>query len=291
MESDMKLDGLTAIVTGGSQGLGFSIAKRFVQEGASVVIAARGPLQLHVAVDSLKRFGQAQGQQVIGVPCDVSKDEDVETLIKAAEKTGRLDVVVNNAAVFGPMENLETADWATWVQTINVNLLGTVNVCRKAIPHLKNASRGKIINVSGGGLSDARPALAAYTVSKAAIVRFTEELAAELPNCDVNAMAPGPMMTRFMDRVEEAGPEKIGQDFYNELTTRHIGNNAFAIASDLAAFLASSDSDGITGRLLSARYDDTSVVRDMLIDNTGSDLYRLRRVDRHTMRRNQCLSI
>ena len=111
----------------------------------------------------------------------------------AANAFGKLDIVVNNAGVYGPMGSIETIDWDEWVQAIAINLNGLVYCCRKAVEAFKPQRYGKIINLSGGGATNPLPGISAYAASKAAVVRFTETLALEVKEfgIDVNAVAPG----------------------------------------------------------------------------------------------------
>ena len=113
---------------------------------------------------------------------------------------------MNNAGVYGPKGPIEEIDWSEWVQAIQINLFGTVLMCRTIIPHFRSRGYGKIINLSGGGATNALPRLSAYAASKAAVVRMTDTLAEELKdaNVDVNAIAPGALNTRLLDEVLEA---------------------------------------------------------------------------------------
>src|SRR5213075_1544763 len=111
---------------------------------------------------------------------------------------------------------IETVDWKEWVEAIEINLFGTVLMCRAAIPAFKRRAYGKIVNLSGGGATAPLPFLSAYAASKAAVVRLTETFAEELKdaNVDVNAIAPGALNTRLLDEILQAGPEKVGPTFY-----------------------------------------------------------------------------
>src|SRR3546814_20459924 len=122
----MKLSGLTAIITGASQGLGVAIARRFVGDGANVILAARSQDLLEKVRQSLLPL-RGPAQIVEGVRCDVAQASEVDQLIDAAvAATSRLDILVTNASIFGPMGPLVEVPWSEWVETLNVNLLGTV---------------------------------------------------------------------------------------------------------------------------------------------------------------------
>ena len=115
---------------------------------------------------------------------------------------------MNNAGVYGPMGSIEDVDWDAWVRAIEINLFGSILMCRALLPHFKAQRYGKIIQLSGGGATNPLPRISAYAASKAAIVRFAESLALEVRDegIDVNAIAPGALNTRMMDELLAAGP-------------------------------------------------------------------------------------
>jgi NAD(P)-dependent dehydrogenase (short-subunit alcohol dehydrogenase family) len=277
----LKLKGRSAIITGASQGFGAAIARAFVQEGAHVVLTARSADKLAEVASDLRHGAGDQTVEV--VPCDVSVPQEVDRLMEASVAAlGGIDILVNNASVFGPMGNLVDMPWDDWVSAITTNLLGTVYACRAAIPDLRRSDRGKIINISGGGAVRALPALSAYAASKAAVVRFTETLAEELrfDGIDVNSVAPGPLNTRFVDLAIAAGPERLGNALYNEiLRIRETGGTPFELAADLCVYLASRQSDKVTGNLISARYDSWSTLHERIEELDTTNVYKLRRVD------------
>jgi len=278
----MELTGRSAIITGASQGLGRAIAARFVRAGADVLLMARGAERLEQARDELSRETVRAGQAVHAATGDVSRPGDCAAVAeKARSAFGGLTILVNNAGVYGPMGRLEDVGWEAWEEAIRINLMGTALMCRVVIPLLRERGYGKIINLSGGGATGPLPRISAYAASKAAVVRLTETLAEELRDAriDVNAMAPGALNTRLLDEVLEAGPEKVGPDFYGRaMKQRDEGGVPLEKGADLAAFLASAASDGITGRLLSAIWDDWARLPERREELAGSDVYTLRRI-------------
>src|SRR5882672_7720047 len=205
----MRLDGRAAVVTGGSQGLGLAVAQAFAAEGADLLICARGEEALEKARALLSARARP-GRRVLSAVADVSRPDDAERLVRiAVEGFGRLDVLVNNAGVYGPMGLVEDADWSEWTRAIEINLMGTVLPCRAALTYMKKAGRGKIINLSGGGATAPLPRFSAYAASKAAVIRFTETLAEEVraDGIDVNAVAPGALNTRLLEEVLAAGAD------------------------------------------------------------------------------------
>ncbi len=280
--AEPNLTDKAAIVTGGSQGLGYAIAQRYTQAGASLLICAREPQQLAEAVAKLRQQRIHPAQQILAAVGDVGLQVDVERICRTAfEGFGRLDILVNNAAVQGPFGSLEDIDWLEWLRTIEVNLLGSVLMARAVVPRMKSQRSGKILQVSGGGATSPMPFNSAYAVSKAAIVRFVETLAQELQGTgvEVNALAPGALNTRMLDQVLAAGAEKVGPGIFNKaLEQQSSGGANVQEATALAVFLASAASDGLTGRLFSAVWDNwrTLSARKHLI--AASDVYTLRRV-------------
>jgi NAD(P)-dependent dehydrogenase (short-subunit alcohol dehydrogenase family) len=271
-----------AVVTGGSRGLGEAVVGVLLERGAHVVLAARDPESLDSAAHQLASRTASDDQQVVGIPTDVAQPADVERLVQRTEQVfGRLDILVCNAGVYGPMGVIEDVDWQQWVTAIEINLLGTVLCCRAVVPIMRRQGAGKIITLSGGGATQALPRISAYAASKAAVVRFTETLAEELrgTRIDVNAVAPGALNTRLLDEVLSAGPERVGESFYARAQRQKTeGGTPLERGAELIGFLASPESDGISGRLLSAVWDDWQALplhRERL---AASDVYTLRRI-------------
>src|SRR5439155_19571790 len=132
-----------------------------------------------------------------------------------------------------------------------VNFFTVARMCRAVIP-LMTGRRGKIINISGGGATGPRPNFTSYAASKVALVRFTEILAAEVPDIDVNAIAPGVLSSQMTDAVIAAGASAGSKELVDAAKTKASPSSNETQADDLVAFLASAQSDGITGRLISA---------------------------------------
>ena len=275
------LQGRTAIITGASQGLGLEIATQYVAAGASVIICARDEGMLSKAADVLKR--SASNDQVIShIVADVAESEAVDALIDfAIDKMGRIDILVNNAGIYGPKGPTDSVDWAQWVQAINVNLLGSVLMCRAVITHMKRQGYGKIVQLSGGGAANPLPNLSSYAVSKAGIVRFIETLAIEVAEygIDANAIAPGALNTRMLDEILASDSETVGKEFYERaLQQKASGGAGLEKGASLAVFLGSAGSDGITGKLISALWDPWEELDRHKADLEDSDIYTLRRI-------------
>ncbi len=275
------LAGKKAIITGANQGLGFEIAKKYVQAGADVMLCARSATLLDAARAELEVMA-TPGQKIVANVADVASEADVQALVANTLKAlGGCHILVNNAGVYGPKGEIESLDWAEWVKTIEINVYGSILMCRALLPHFKAQRYGKVIQLSGGGATNPLPRISAYAVSKAAIVRFAETLAEEVRGIgiDVNAIAPGALNTRMLDEVLQAGPEKVGQAFYDRsLQQKESGGAPLDKGADLALFLASAASDGITAKLISAVWDDWEHWPDHLDELSSSDAYTLRRI-------------
>jgi 2-dehydro-3-deoxy-L-rhamnonate dehydrogenase (NAD+) len=278
----VELAGRGAIITGGSQGLGRAIAARFLEQGASVVVVARTEQDLRRAQEELAALAGHRGQVVHAVPGDVSRPESCEAIVAAARAVlPEITILVNSAGVGGPIGPIEEVDWSRWVQAVEINLFGTVLMCRAVIPLMRERGYGKIVNISGGGAAAPRPRFSAYAAGKAAVVRLTETFAEELRDTGVhvNAIAPGALNTRLLDEVLAAGPEKVGEDFYRKsVRQRKEGGAPLDKAVALAVFLASPASDGISGRLLSALWDDWARLPEWREELAKTDVYTLRRI-------------
>lgn len=276
----MSLDGRAVVVTGGSQGFGSAVAGAMLAAGADVLICARDEELLEKAEAALATA--SPDGRVLAEAADVSRPEDAQRVVRAAvEAFGRIDVLVNNAGVYGPMGATEDVDWIEWTRAIEINLMGTVLACRAALPHMKRAGRGKIINLSGGGATAPLPRMSAYAASKAAVVRFTETLAEEVRanGIDVNAVAPGALNTRLLDEVLNAGPCAVGEEFHRKsLKQKHDGGAPLERGAALCVFLASPASDGLTGRLISAIWDPWETLPQHVAELSGGDVYTLRRI-------------
>jgi 3-oxoacyl-[acyl-carrier protein] reductase len=236
---------------------------------------------LEEAAEQLRREAKA-GARIITRTADVSSESDVRMLAETAEREmGGADILVANAGVYGPKGAIDKVDWDEWREAIRINLDGTVLCCRMFLPILRRSKRGKILLLSGGGATKPLPNLSAYAASKAAVVRFGDTLAEELraDGIDVNSIAPGALNTRLLDEVLAAGPDKVGQEFYNaSLKQQASGGTSLENGAELSVYLASDASNGITGKLISAVWDPWREFADHAEDLRNTDIYTLRRV-------------
>ncbi len=275
----MKLKNLNALITGASQGLGKVIAEHFLREGANVALCARSEKDLLATRDELSE--NFPSQKVVAKTCDVSNESQVVALVAfATRELGPLHALVLNAGVYGPMGPTDEVSLDEWRRAMDINLYGVLLPCRAVIPQFKKAGRGKIVVLSGGGATNPLPNISSYAASKAAVVRLMETFAEELKpfHVDVNAIAPGALATRLVDEVLAAGPEKVGSAFYEKNKQwKEKGATSLDLGAKLAVYLASAQSDDITGKLLSAQWDPWEKLHEFKAD-LNSDIYALRRI-------------
>ncbi|HXP62950.1 MAG TPA: SDR family oxidoreductase, partial [Dongiaceae bacterium] len=249
-------------------------------EGASVVIAARGRADLERAAEQLR---QVSKHNPVFYPLDVGKYDQVQAFaLWCSERFPEIHGLVNCAGVYGPIGKTHEVSMAEFSSTVQINFLGTVYMCHAFVPLLKSPGRKKIVNYSGGGAATPFANFSAYATSKIAIVRFTENLSQELAAgaFDINCVAPGFVVTRLHEATLAAGPQAATQKFF-EATKKQIegGGVAPAKAARLTLFLLSPESDGITGKFISAPWDpwQDRVFQDRL--RADPDFATLRRID------------
>lgn len=281
----MKLQGKVAIVTGGGRGIGEAIALAFAGEGARLAIASRTQAELEQVAARIRKMGG----QVQVIRTDVSRRDDVLRLVEGTLTTyGQIDILVNAAGVYGPIGPMWEADVDEWFRAVHINLFGTFLCCHAVLPHMISRRQGKIINFSGGGATSPLPRFTAYGVSKTANVRLTETLAEEVKefNIQVNAVAPGAVDTRLQDQVLAAG-ERAGDLLARIRRLRETGEGGVVreLPAALVVFLASDESDGLTGKLIAAPYDGwESWDANRIAEVMSAPWFTLRRMDPYTLR-------
>jgi 3-oxoacyl-[acyl-carrier protein] reductase len=276
--ADSYVAGKNAIVTGASRGLGLAIAEALGRAGANLLLVARSAEAL---AETRNRALAAGATEVHTFPADLEQDSAPEAILAEARRVWpRLDILVNNAAIVGPIGKLWENDWNQWRSTIAVNLLAPVALCRLAVPWMAQTGGGAIVNLSGGGATKARPHFSAYGTAKAALVRFSETLAEEAAsqNIRVNCVAPGAMNTAMLDAVLRSDPTAAGPEYAQAQKQAGEGGAPPELAAELCVFLASNRSDGITGKLISAMWDPWRKLTDHAVDLRNSDIYTLRRI-------------
>lgn len=275
------LGGRKCLITGATGTLGTALAQRFYREGADLLLLGRSPQRLATLAETLRAgAGRAGGLELLAI--DLAEEGAAERAVAAVALEGRLDVLVNNAAIQGPIGPLWENDWKAWEETVRVDLLAPVGLCRALVGFLGHGRRGKIINISGGGAAAGRANFTAYAAAKAALVRFSESFAAEVRarNIDVNAVAPGTLASAMTDAILAAGEWLSGEEEAAAARKAKAGEAAAALekAAALCAWLASEKSDGTSGRLLAALWDPWATLDARASELAGSDIYTLRRI-------------
>jgi NAD(P)-dependent dehydrogenase (short-subunit alcohol dehydrogenase family) len=239
---ELELRGKTALITGGSRGIGLAMAARFAEAGANVMITSRKADALADAAAGLVAAG-ASVEQVAWTAAHVGKPEDAESCVaETVARFGRLDILVNNAGTnpyFGPMIDI---DMVRAQKTFEVNQLSVLMWTGAAV---RAGLRGSVINVASIGGLGVEPGIGWYNVTKAAVLLTTRQLAFELaPDIRVNALAPGLVKTKLAAALWESGEERIAA---------HIPLRRLGVPDDIATaalFLASDAASWMTGQTL-----------------------------------------
>jgi NAD(P)-dependent dehydrogenase (short-subunit alcohol dehydrogenase family) len=270
----------TALITGASRGLGACLAKRFHQEGATLILVARSREKLAELRSQL--MGETTSPPGIELAeVDLANAEAVNHFIQERVHHRPIDILINNAASQGPIGACWENDWQAWQRTMQINLLTPVALCRAVIPEMLKRHEGNIINLSGGGATNARPNFSAYAVSKTGLVRFSETLAEEVKsfNIAVNCLAPGIMNTDMLTEMLAAGEEKVGQSEFNQIKQKlNTAGSTMERAAELCHFLAASNQHRLTGKLISAVWDPWKNLPHYMDELMNSDIYTLRRI-------------
>ena len=268
------------VITGAGRGLGRALAVHVAGIGYEVAMCSRTAAELDDAVAEVQRAGGRASGHIV----DVSDPGAVADFAARVDREhGPVWAVVNNAAVLGPVGPIDAVDVEHWMQAVTVDVGGVVAVTRAFVPQMRRNRGGRVVNLSGGGIGGPAPQLrvSAYTASKAAVDVLTEVLAPELigDNITINAVAPGPAPTTFLDDALRAGPELAGRELHDAALRNRDTPECFDPFFALVDFLLADESSWLTGKLLSARWDrvdDLRARRDQLV---GGSLLTLRRID------------
>lgn len=260
---ELGLRGRKAIVAGGSRGIGKAIALELAREGVDMVLTARGADALEA---SAREIAQETGARVLPMACDVTDRQSVDAMVdQAARELGGLNILINSASspggspnAIGPIDTIVDADL---LYDFDVKYLGALRCSRAAIPHMKDAAMGRIINISGGNART--PGNLSGGARNTALVHFTRTLALQFGRhgITVNCIHPGPTRTertarQLAERSAKSGmtPEEIERQDYAEGGPRANAIGRMVDAREVAhvaVFLASDRAAAMTGELLS----------------------------------------
>lgn len=253
MSLELNLAGKTAIVTGGSAGIGLATAKALYSEGVNVVIAARNQEKLDKAVFNIQSL-PTSGTKVIAISADITKADDVEKVVSTTLETfGKIDILINNAGSARAGSFLELSDEA-FLDAWNLKLLGYIRFVKAVVPHLKKQGDGRIVNIIGGAGRTPRPNFLPGGTTNAALLNFTRGISKELAqdNITINAISPGLTDTERAQTLAEQNAESLGisVEEYKAQSLKSIPLGKIVkpeeIAS-LALFLVSDLASSITG--------------------------------------------
>ena len=195
----------TAVITGGAQGFGFDIARRFLSSGAKVIIWDNDPETLKKSVKELNSTNLTSN--VI----DVSKFEEVENCTNEIVKNSKIDILINNAGITGPTTPLWEYDLEKWKKVVDINLMGTFNCCKAIVPNMIKNNYGRIVNVASVAGKDGNANASAYSAGKAGAIGLTKSLGKELAdkNIAVNAVTPAGAKTRILDQMTKEHVQRM----------------------------------------------------------------------------------
>ncbi len=262
---DLGLTGRVAVVGGASKGLGRACADSLAQEGAKLAICSRNAAELEVAAQEIRA---ATGTDVLSVPGDLSRLEDIQRLVQtAADHFGRLDVVIANSG--GPPEGRAvTTDEETWDRSVQMALNFFIRMGREAVPHMQKQSWGRIVNILASTVYQPIDNLVTSGVTRMGAVAYAKSLADEVgrDNILVNNVAPGFLMTERMRHIFETRSSETGQDLETVLDARaaSIPLGRFGRPEELGDFvtyLASDKNTYVTGTTILV---DGGVVRNVM---------------------------
>ena len=240
-----RMKGLVAVVTGGSRGLGRAIAREFGREGARIVVCARpdSPAPLPGTIHETVKDIEAGGGEAFSVPCDVTDEEQVRSMVQQVmDRYGRIDVLVNNAGIMIPSEPFLDIEPGRWDESMAVNVRGPYLTCRYVVPVMMEQRRGNILNIGSGAGVNHRAGGTIYCTSKAALHMFSLSLAEEVRehNIAVNILDPGPLKSEGSSIIPWARHDW------------HIRVEPEVVAPS-AVYLALQDAQSFTGRLVLRR--------------------------------------
>ena len=195
----------TAVITGGAQGFGFDIARRFLNSGAKVIIWDNDPDTLKKSVKELNNTNLTSN--VI----DVSKFEEVEKCTNEILKNSKIDILINNAGITGPTAPLWEYDLEKWKKVVDINLMGTFNCCKAIVPNMIKNNYGRIVNVASVAGKDGNANASAYSAGKAGTIGLTKSLGKELADKDiaVNAVTPAGAKTRILNQMTKEHVQRM----------------------------------------------------------------------------------
>jgi short-subunit dehydrogenase len=247
---------MLAVVTGASRGLGRLCARELAAHGVDLLLIARDQTALVNVANEIMR--KSPSAKITALGCDLADGDAPQRVREAADQFGHADILINNAAVQGPIGRAWKVSWREFEAAFRLDFLMPVALCRALIPGMTVKGRGWIVNIAGGGATSPRPMFAAYAAAKTALVRFTETIAIEAApdGIRINAVAPGAFVSGMTSAVSSSGEEAGQLEAAIAKRLLESGDTANAEkAARLVVYLTIGEGRDITGKLISAVWD------------------------------------
>jgi short-subunit dehydrogenase len=276
----LKFKNKNIIITGSTGGLGSVLAIKYYQEGANLILIGRSFEKLNSLKEKLL-IDKKSNQFIKIIKLDLGNLNLISKVLKKEFiKISKFDVLINCAAIQGPIGKSWENKFFEWQSTFNINFYSTMVLINTILPFMLKNNTGSIINISGGGSTSSRPDFSSYAISKTALVRYTEILAEELSNTKikVNSIAPGIMATNMTKEVIKNKKNITNKKELKAANRVLLEGDNMEKALNLCLFLSSKESKGINGKLISATWDPWEKITKNLNYISKSDIYTLRRI-------------
>lgn len=267
-------------ITGGSEGLGFSLVENLLDDNLSCIVLSR-TISEQLKNSTSVEFAKKEGR-FIHISCDVSNSQQVEKAFSEINsKVAFLNAVIHCAGVYGSFGSILDLTYTDWQKSIEINLNGTFNVLKSTVKtFVKQGNVGYFVGLSGGGATNPMPRILSYAAAKTAQVRLIESVAKDYESTNMRfiAIAPGIMKTKMLDEVILSDPKIVGDEIYSKMLDA-VKNNVDSKSSaiELIRYFCSGNLDHANGRLISAVWDDWSNLNESSLFN-DQNLFRLRRI-------------
>ena len=280
MNGFLKMTSKVIIITGASRGLGKFLSEHFFKNGHSLILISSNIKRLK---ENTKNYSKKNNQALHLIEANYLEENfEKKIFYKINQYYKKIDVLINNAGIQEPIGPFKDVDFKKWQENFKVNFISPALITRYALTYMNNDSGGSIINLSGGGSSGPRPNFSSYACSKTALVRFTETLSHEFDehnlNININAVAPGAMPTDMMKELVNSPIKMVGKK--EKEFAKKVMNTPFNMqdVAELCEFLISPSSRGISGKLISLKWDNWKKWTENIEALSKSDLYTLRRI-------------